>query len=75
MDTSIQKKNRAIEFKDYNNFSESDENDSYLDYFNRGQAYLKVRMYDEAFNDFKKVIELNKNNHRAYSQLSQIYIK
>ena len=53
MDTSIQKKNRAIEFKDYNNFSESDENDSYLDYFNRGQAYLKVRMYDEAFNDFK----------------------
>jgi tetratricopeptide (TPR) repeat protein len=74
LDTSIQKKNRAIEFKDYNNFSESDENDSYLDYFNRGQAYLKVRMYEEAFNDFKKVIELNKNNHRAYSQLSQIYI-
>ena len=72
--TSIQKKNTANKFNNNYNFNKSNEKDFHLDYFNRGQAYLKVRMYDEAYNDFKKVIELKNDFHRAYSQLSQIYI-
>jgi len=71
---SIEKKDKAIKSGDFNNFNEFDAENYHLTYYNRGQAYLKLRMYDEAYNDFSYVIYLQEGFDKAYSQISQIYI-
>ena len=71
---SIEKRDKAIESEDFNNFNESDAENFHLTYYNRGQAYLKLRMYDEAYNDFRTAIHFKEDFDRAYSQISQIYI-
>ena len=71
---SIKKKDKAIKSGDFNNFNESDAENYHLTYYNRGQAYLKLRMYDEAYDDFSYIIYLQESFDKAYSQISQIYI-
>lgn len=43
-------------------------------YFRRGNDYFEIRNYEAAINDFKKVIELNKNMPEAYHYLADSYI-
>lgn len=43
-------------------------------YFRRGNDYFEIRNYEAAINDFKKVIELNKNMPEVYHYLADSYI-
>ena len=72
---SIEKAKNATKTNDYNSFNESDAEDFYLVHYNRGQAYLSLNMYDEAYNDFRFVIEIKEDFDKAYSQISHIYTK
>lgn len=56
---------KALEISQY-------ENDKYFNY--RGICYIKLRKFQEAFNDFKKSISINKNNYQTYNYLAYSYL-
>ena len=70
---SIEKAINATKKNDFNSFKESDAENFHSVYYDRGQAYLKLNMIDEAYNDFRFVIEMKEDFDLAYSQISKIY--
>ena len=42
-------------------------------YYNRGFAYVELKSYEDAMEDFKKAIKYNPQDYRAYFMLGSIY--
>ncbi|WP_338354481.1 tetratricopeptide repeat protein, partial [Fructobacillus tropaeoli] len=44
-------------------------------YFNRGNAYVRLKNYEQAITDYSEVIRLNPDNEKAYYNRGTAYVR
>ena len=49
--------------------------DKSLEYYQRGNIWMRVGDYEEAFKEYTRAIEINPNNISAYEKRSRVYVK